>query len=102
MKPNSKCPARTGDDKRSEADDFSVSQHSRKPPVVCRFAVIMLYVILYLLSIYGLDVLANRLSLSDIVYLSLSMLLGISWSIVLIKLHGEFLYQLMTKFLRSL
>ena len=36
MKPNSKCSARTGDDKRFAADDFSVSQHSRKPPVVCR------------------------------------------------------------------
>lgn len=102
MKPNSERPARTGDDKRFEADGVSVSQHSRKPHVVCRFAVVMLYVVLYLLSIYGLDVLVQRLSLSDIVYLLLSFFLGIVWSIVLIKLHGEFLYQLMTKFLRSL
>lgn len=36
MKPNSERPAGTGDDERFEADSFSVSQHSRKPPVVCR------------------------------------------------------------------
>ncbi len=77
MKPNSERPAGTGDDKPFKADEFSVSQHSRKPLVVCRFVVYMLYVILYLLSIYGLDVFACKFSLSDIVYLLLSMLLGI-------------------------
>jgi len=33
MKPNSKSPARTGDDNEQNDEDLFVSQHSRKPTV---------------------------------------------------------------------